>query len=70
LLERAPRFADLLDGDPDDGAFTALRRGELIGRPLGAPAFLDAIGRRLGRNVAPGKRGPKPKAAPVASKRR
>jgi putative transposase len=62
LLERAPHFADFLDGEPDDGAFTALRRGELIGRPLGSPAFLDAISRRLGRSVTPGKRGPKPKA--------
>jgi putative transposase len=69
LLARAPRFADLLDSDPNDEAFAALRRSELIGRPLGAPAFLDAISRRLGRNVAPGKRGPKPKAAPVAPKR-
>src|SRR5271165_2944996 len=28
---RAPRFADLLDADADDPAFTALRRSELIG---------------------------------------
>ena len=62
LLARAPRFADLLDGKPDDAAFIALRRGERIGRPLGAAAFLDAIGRQLGRSVTPGKRGPKPKA--------
>ena len=62
LLERAPRFADLLDEPADDEAFIALRRGELIGRPLGGPAFLDAIGRQLGRSVTPGKRGPKPKA--------
>ena len=65
LLERAPRFADLLDGEADEAAFTALRRSELIGRPLGSPAFLDAISRRLGRSVTPGKRGPKPKAAAV-----
>jgi putative transposase len=61
LLDRAPNFADLLDTDPADPGFTALRRNELIGRPLGDRAFLDAIGRRLGRGVAPGKRGPKPK---------
>ncbi|WP_246731647.1 hypothetical protein [Methylocapsa sp. S129] len=69
LLARAPRFADLLDGEPDDDAFIPLRRGELIGRPLGAPAFLDAISRQLGCNAAPGKRGPKPKN-PVAAKPR
>ena len=45
---RAP-FADLLDADPDDPALAALRRNELIGRPLGDRAFQDAISRRLGR---------------------
>ena len=61
LIDRAPRFADLLDKDPDDPAFDALRRSELIGRPLGDEAFLDAISRRLNRVVTPGKRGRKPK---------
>jgi putative transposase len=61
LLDRAPNFADLLDTDPDDPGFAALRRNELIGRPLGDRAFQDAIGRRLARIVMPGKRGPKPK---------
>ena len=31
-------------------------------RPLGDSAFQNAIGRRLGRVVTPGKRGRKPKA--------
>ena len=57
---RAP-FADLLDADPDDPALAALRRTELIGRPLGDRAFQDAISRRLGRAITPGKPGPKPK---------
>ena len=61
LIDRAPRFADLLDKDPDDPAFDALRRSELIGRPLGDEAFLDAISRRLNRVVTPRKRGRKPK---------
>jgi len=39
----------------------ALRRSELIGRPLGDDAFLDAISRRLNRVVTPRKRGRKPK---------
>ena len=55
------RSSDLLDTDPDDPGFAALRRNELIGRPLGDPAFQGAISRRLGRAVTPGKRGPKPK---------
>lgn len=62
LLDRAPHFADLIDAGPDEAAFTALRRSELIGRPLGSPAFLDAVGRQLGRVVTPAKRGRKPKA--------
>jgi len=58
----APRFADLLDTDADDPAFAALRRSELIGRPLGDNEFQGAISRRLGRAVTPGKRGRKPKS--------
>ena len=61
LLDRALNFADCLDADLDDPAFAALRRNEPIGRPLGDRAFQDAISRRLGRAVTPGKRGPKPK---------
>ncbi len=61
----APRpgaeFRRSLDADPDDPGFAALRRNELIGRPLGDRAFQDAISRRLGRADTPGKRGPKPK---------
>ena len=44
----------------DDPAFAALRRSELIGRPLGDEAFLDAISRRLNGAVTPRKRGRKP----------
>jgi putative transposase len=62
LLERAPRFADLIEAEPDEAAFAALRRSETIGRPLGSPAFLEAVSRRLGRVVTPAKRGRKPKA--------
>ena len=60
LLDRAPRFADLLDGAPDEAAFAALRNSELIGRPLGAAAFLADVERRLGRKVTPAERGRKP----------
>ncbi len=41
----------------DDPAFAALRRSELIARPLGDEAFLNAISRRLNRVVTPRKRG-------------
>ena len=61
LLDRAPRFADLVEGEADEASWTALRRAEGIGRPLGAPAFLESVARQLGRAVAPAKRGRKPR---------
>ena len=36
LIDRAPRFADLIEGEADAAAFVRLRRNELIGRPLGS----------------------------------
>ncbi|MDP8997643.1 MAG: transposase [Pseudomonadota bacterium] len=38
-----------------------LRRAETIGRPLGSETFLGKLERKLGRPLAPGKRGPKTK---------
>ena len=61
LLDRAPRFVDLLEFDTDQDAFAPLRRSELIGRPLGSAAFVAEIEKRLGRSLAPGKRGRKPR---------
>jgi putative transposase len=55
LLDRAPRFADLLDADSEPEAFVRLRRSELIGRPLGSAGFVAEIEKRLGRLLAPGK---------------
>jgi hypothetical protein len=43
LRDRVADFAGLLDTDPDDPEFDALRRIEWIGRPLGSMAW----GRRL-----------------------
>ena len=60
LLDRAPRFADLIEGEADGAAFAPLRRSELIGRPLGSPNFVAEIEKRLKRRLAPGKRGRKP----------
>ncbi len=59
ILDRVARFADLLETDADDPASMALRRSELIGRPLGSEAFIHDAEARLGRTLAPGKRGPK-----------
>jgi len=60
LRDRVANFADLLDTDPDDPEFNALRRSEFIGRPLDSPDFLDAVSRQLNRAVTPSKRGRKP----------
>jgi putative transposase len=62
LRDRVANFADLLAADPDDPEFNALRRNELIGRPLGSPDFLEAVSLQLNRTVTPLKRGRKPKA--------
>ena len=74
ILDRVANFADLLATAADDPAFEALRRSELIGRPLGSADFVAAVEARLGRRLAPSKRGRKPKsdaaAAPDAGERR
>ena len=59
VLDRVARFADLLLTDADDPAFAALRRAELSGRPLGSEAFVCKAETKLGRTLAPAKRGPK-----------
>src|SRR3954453_5458807 len=60
IRDRFPRFADLLDDEPEADLFASLRAAESIGRPLGNDRFLAAAERRTGRSVKPQKRGPKP----------
>lgn len=67
IRERFPRFADLLALEPEVDMFERLRAAESIGRPLGDDRFLARIGRRTGRMLKPGKRGPKPKVQASAS---
>jgi REP-associated tyrosine transposase len=47
---------------PEADLFDRLRSAESIGRPLGDDRFLARIERRTGRDLKPGKRGPKPAA--------
>jgi hypothetical protein len=54
------RFADLPDNEPEADLFERLRAAESIGRPLGNDRFLTRIERSTGRDLKPGKRGPKP----------
>jgi putative transposase len=60
VLDRAPHFADLLAPEQEDGRTADLRKAEGIGRPLGSADFIAMLERRLGRTLAPRKRGRKP----------
>jgi putative transposase len=62
LLKRYGDFDTFL-GSPtrNKEAFTALRRAETIGRPLGGGKWLEALERQTGRVLKPQKRGPKGK---------
>ena len=59
VLDRQPRFADLLDakGDDDPERFRALRLAEMTGRPVGGADFVASLERRLGRVNTPRRRG-------------
>lgn len=64
VREIVPRFSDLLNLSPAE--LRALKAPETLsanGRPLGSPAFIAAAEAKLGRTLAPRKRGPKPRAA-------
>ena len=62
VLERVGEFARFLDEPVDeDAAYSALRRAETIGRPIGDQDWLEALEVRTGRALAPGRRGPKPR---------
>jgi putative transposase len=57
-IERAAgRFADLLDTGTTPQDLAAIRAAETIGRPLGAPAFLDRLEAEPGRPLRPARRG-------------
>jgi putative transposase len=60
IKDRFPHFADLLASEPEADLFGRLRAAESVGRPLGNDRFLSRIKRLTGRDLKPGKRGPKP----------
>jgi putative transposase len=63
IRDRFPRFADLLDSEPEDDLFERLRAAESIGRPLGDDRFLGRLERLTKRSLKASKRGPKPSEA-------
>ena len=61
-LARVGDFAAFLDQDFDEAAaYGPLRKAELIGRPVGAAAWIAQMEARTGKTLAPGKRGPRAK---------
>jgi putative transposase len=61
VLDRFPRFAELIGAEPAPAALERLRRAESIGRPLGPEPFMGELEARTGRALRPGKRGRKPR---------
>lgn len=64
VLERAPRFAELL-AERGDAGFAALRRSEGSGRPRGNAEFIAGLERLLGRPIARRAPGRKPTTDPA-----
>jgi putative transposase len=56
-----PDFASPFSAPADPEMTARIERAPTIGRPLGVPEWLAALERRLGRRLAPGKPGPKPR---------
>ncbi|PHS27922.1 MAG: transposase [Robiginitomaculum sp.] len=61
LLERIDDFANYLKRTPADDDFEALRRSEIIGRPIGSDRFLKSLEEKLSRPLRRKKRGPQKK---------
>jgi putative transposase len=56
-----PDFATLLTAPADPATMARIERAPTIGRPLGAPEWIAALERRLGRRLASGKPAAKPR---------
>jgi putative transposase len=63
VRERYADFAALIEAGEDEDLSMALRRAEIVGRPLGDAAFVEALERQTGRILRPARRGPKPQQA-------
>ncbi|MBR7619095.1 transposase [Phenylobacterium sp. 20VBR1] len=67
-LSRVGDFAGLIaPADDIDPQWTAILRAELIGRPVGAKAWIEQLEAQSGRALSPQKRGPKPKGNKVGA---
>lgn len=61
LHARVDDFADFLDQGHDDEGFMALRKSEVIGRPIGDDSFMESLEARSGQTLRRKKRGPRKK---------
>lgn len=61
LLDMVPDWRAFLNDQPPKGEWDELRMHTRTGRPLGAPAFVSELERRLGRRLGQQRRGPKPR---------
>jgi putative transposase len=61
VRERLPDLAERLAAGEEAEASERLRRAESVGRPLGDAVFMAAVERIAGRQLAPAKRGRKPR---------
>jgi putative transposase len=61
LHARVADFTEFLDQDHGDEDFTALRKSEVIGRPIGGDSFMQSLEARLGQTLRRKKRGPRKK---------
>jgi putative transposase len=53
--------AFVAEAPQDEARWSAVLKAELIGRPVGAKAWVEQLERQLGRALSPQKRGPKPR---------
>lgn len=67
LLDRIGDFTDFLAEDEDPAGAARLRTAETTGRPLGNERFIEDLERMLGRKLARGRPGPKPKAQVISA---
>ncbi len=61
LLARMDDFAEFLDQTHMDEDYMALRKSEIIGRPIGGVSFIQSLEARLGQTPRRKKRGPRKK---------
>ena len=67
LAARYPDFAAMLEEQATDAAaWTALRKSESTGRPIGSAGWLEDLERKTGRELKARRRGPMPKEKAAA----